>query len=176
MIRKPPNGFTLVELIVVIALIGILLVFSLPRIRPPGDFKTGVGAAKDLVRMITLIKHRALQDNRDLLLHLDIDGSRVWLTDSEMDSAAVEKTRQNAIPLPDHLRIVEIQFAGPSRNIQTDSPDNRSNQTIRFSRSGYSDGVILHITDNGSPVSLKISPFLLEVETFPGHVPYDECS
>jgi prepilin-type N-terminal cleavage/methylation domain-containing protein len=173
--RKQPYGFTLVELVVVMLLMAILLTFSLPGFKNMGIFKNQAEESRDLARLITLTKHRALKENRDLFLHLDIDGDRIWITDNDMDAQALENARSNAAALSENLRINGLEFAGTSRHDRTDRLETRSDQTIRFNRNGYSDGVILHVTDSGSPVSLKVAPFLMEVETFSRHVSFDDC-
>ncbi len=91
MIRKRPYGFTLVELVVVIALITVFLAFSLPIFKSAGIFSRQAIETDDLARVITLAKHRAIQENRDFFLHLDINKPRAWLTHSDMDEQALEK-------------------------------------------------------------------------------------
>jgi prepilin-type N-terminal cleavage/methylation domain-containing protein len=173
--RKPPYGFTLVELVVVMFLMAILLTFSLPGFKNMGIFKKQAQGAQDLARLITLTKHRALKENTDLFLHLDINGDRIWITDNDMDAQALENARSNGALLSENLRITGMEFAGASRHPRTDPLEPRPDLTIRLSRNGYSDGVILHVTDSGAPVSLKVAPFLMEVETFLEHVSFDDC-
>lgn len=175
MIQKQPYGFTLVELVVVMVLMAILLTFSLPGFKNAGIFKNQAHGAQDLARLITMTKHRALKENRDFFLHLDMDNDRIWITHKDMDAPDLEKVRSEAMALSSDLRITGIKFAMTSRHDRTDTMEARSDQTIRFHRNGYSDGMILHVTDSGSPVSLKVAPFLMEVETISKHVSFDDC-
>jgi prepilin-type N-terminal cleavage/methylation domain-containing protein len=172
---KQPYGFTLVELVVVMVLMAILLTFSLPAFKKIGLFKNQAEGSRYLARLITLTKHRALKENRDLFLHLDIDDDRIWITDKDMDAPALENARSEATALSKNLRITGMEFAGTSRHVRTDTLENQSDRIIRFNRNGYSDGVILHLTDSGSPVSLKVAPFLMEVDTFFKNVSFDDC-
>lgn len=176
MIRKRPYGFTLVELIVVVALIAVFLAFSLPRFKTFDIFNRKDREIEDLARLITQIKHRAIQENTDFFLHLDIDGFRVWVTHSDMDDPAMETARSKATAFSTDLRIRDMVFAGQSRYGGAHPGGSGPERIIRFSRHGYSDGVILHLTDpGGSPVSLKVAPFLMETETVPRHISYDDC-
>lgn len=156
-------------------LMAILLTFSLPAFKNFGIFKNQAAGSRNLARLITQTKQRALKENRDLFLHLDIDDDRIWITDKDMDAPALENARSEATALSENLRITGIEFAGTSLQDRTDTLETRSDRTIRFSRNGYSDGVILHVTDSGSPVSLKVAPFLMEVDTFYKHVSFDDC-
>jgi prepilin-type N-terminal cleavage/methylation domain-containing protein len=175
-IRERPYGFTLVELIVVIALIAVFLAFSLPRFKTVDVLNRQNREVDDLARLITQIKHRAIQENRDFSLYLDIDDARVWFTHSDMDDPAMETARSEATSFSTDLRITDMVFAGQSRYGGTHPGESGPERIIRFSRHGYSDGVILHLTDpGGSPVSLKVAPFLMETETVPRHISYDDC-
>lgn len=107
---------------------------------------------------------------------MNMDDDRIWITHSDMDKPSLENVRSEATMLSGDLRITGIKFAGASRHDGIDNTvETRSDQIIRFNRNGYSDEVILHVADRGSPVSLKVAPFLMEVETFFKHVSFDDC-
>jgi prepilin-type N-terminal cleavage/methylation domain-containing protein len=174
--RKRPYGFTLVELIVVIALIAVFLAFSIPVFKPAGLFNRQAGEVDDLARLITMIKHRAIQENKDFFLHLDMDDARAWLTHTGMDDPALEKARSEATAFSGDLHLTDMVSAGQSRYAGSDLHETGSERIIRFSRHGYSDAVILHLTDpSGSPVSLKVAPFLMDTEIVSRHISYDDC-
>ncbi|MDZ7664902.1 MAG: prepilin-type N-terminal cleavage/methylation domain-containing protein [Desulfotignum sp.] len=174
MTGKRPYGFTLVELIVVIALIAILLTVTLPKFDIAGIFKSRTMGAEDLGRWIAMTRHQALKENRDITVHIDDDGSRLWLTHSGMNETDLETTRSDAMMLPGNLRITDMIFAEVFRHGMADFRETGSERIIRFNRNGYADGVILHVTDRGSPMSLKVAPFLMEIETIDRHVSYDD--
>jgi prepilin-type N-terminal cleavage/methylation domain-containing protein len=170
-----PYGFTLVELVVVIALIATLLTLTLPRIDIAGIFRNRAMGAEELGRRVEEIRHLAIREDRDFSLHLDGQGTRLWLTHSGMDETDLENSRSQAMLLPGHLRITGMIFAETFRHKTADLRETGSERTIRFNRNGYADGVILHVTDRGVPVSLKVAPFLMVIETIDRHVSYDHC-
>ncbi len=172
MIFKKPYGFTLVEVIVVITIIATLMAFSIPVFKGAGFFKTGIQGVSDLAGLITSLKYKAMQKNHDFFLHIDMASDRVWITDTSMDDPARENARAHAFELAGNLRISEVAFARPTQEIRED----RSVQTIRFSRHGYSDLVILQLDGADTPVSMKIEPFLMDVETVFDHVSFDDCT
>lgn len=174
-VRKP-YGFTLVELMVVLTIIAGLLAFSIPRFNRSGMLTSPreKGAA-DLAGLITSLKHRAIRENRDLVLHMDISSGRVWVTDTTMDDPALADATATATALPGKLRLVDIEFAGQAGGNGTDAGESLSEPVLRFSRHGYSDGAILHLSANNLPVSLKVAPFLMEIETVFDRISYDDC-
>jgi len=171
-ILKKPYGFTLVEIIVVITIISTLIAFSIPVFKGAGIFTSQTQGISDLANLITTLKYRAMQENHDMLLHIDMASGRIWITDTSMDGPAWENARTHAFELAGNLRISGIAFARPATEIRED----RSVRTIRFSRHGYSDLVMLQVDGADTPVTMKIEPFLMDVETVFDRVSFDDCT
>jgi prepilin-type N-terminal cleavage/methylation domain-containing protein len=173
---RTPYGFTLVELMVVLTIIAGLLAFSIPKFNRSGMFispqKKG---AADLAGQITSLKHRAIRENRDLILNMDIPTGKMWVTETTMDTPSLADARAAATLLPGNLRLMGIEFAGLPGGRGADAGLHLSEPVIRFSRHGYSDGAILHLTAKNLPVSLKVAPFLMEIETVFDRISYDDC-
>lgn len=163
------SGFTLVELVVVIAIISTLLFFSMPMFKATGIFQNKDREIGELIQLIQSLKHRSIQENMDFALHFSLDSNRVWITDSTMDETSLQNARDEKIELFHDLKITRIEFPPGANGMGREAP------VIGFSRKGYSDMVILHLDDGDDLVSLKIEPFLMEVESIPGHISFDDC-
>ncbi|MCA1794045.1 MAG: Tfp pilus assembly protein FimT/FimU [Desulfotignum sp.] len=172
MILKKPYGFTLVEIIVVITIMATLMAFSIPVFQGTGVFTTRMQGVKDLAGLITSLKYRAMRENHDIFLHIDPAGDHIWMTDTSMDGPALETAKASAFELTQNLRISEIEFARTPSHDRENTPT----RSIRFSRQGYSDLVILHLDGADTPVSLKIEPFLMDVETVFDRISFDDCT
>lgn len=172
---RQPYGFTLVELIVVLALLATLLAFSIPVFKKNAIFSDRNQELGDLTGLITFLKSRAIKENQDFFLHIDTASGQTWITDGSMDEAARENARTRSIRLAGNLRVTDMEFAGTARHAGADNRENGSERVIRFNRNGHSDNVILHLDRGGSPVSLKIQPFLMEIEPVFERVSYDDC-
>ena len=70
------NGFTLIELIVVIALIGLMLFFSLPRLQHNPFLDDSNKSARWLIGKIQALKESAIRDQKQYALHIDLDSGR----------------------------------------------------------------------------------------------------
>jgi len=78
------RGFTLVELLLVIALIGVILVLAVPSTR---DVLTGDTLKKTSRQLIGLerdLRTQAVRDQLDYILSLDLSESAYWVTASDM--------------------------------------------------------------------------------------------
>jgi len=158
------SGFTLVELVVVITIISIMLFFTIPMFNGAGILKDTNKEIGKFIQLIQSLKSESIEEKQDFFLHISMDPHAVWITDSAMDEEALEKARDNC--LFDTLEITHIELPGKV------SP---SPQGIRFSKKGYSDRVIIQLNHGDEAVSLKIEPFLQEVDLIKGHISFDDC-
>jgi len=78
------RGYTLIELIVVVLLIGLVLTLAAPRLRNvllTDDLK---GAARKMIGIINSLRNEAIREQRDYFLHLDLDANRFWVSYGSM--------------------------------------------------------------------------------------------
>ncbi len=160
------SGFTLIELIVVMALIGMLLFWATPRL----DDGFLSDPAKKVSRwvMLTVPKLRAaaVAEQRDYFLHVDMARQLMWSSHAEMDELALTQALEKALVLPDSVRVAQVHRPRqPS--------DGAEDVAIRFSRHGYADQIVLHMTRYPNHrYSLFIEPFFTPVDQFEGFLTY----
>ena len=154
-----PSGFTLMELIVVMALLTIMLVFSIPRFHETlflDESKTG---SRWIIGKIQSLKEAAVRNQKNYTLHFDLDTDHYWETDESMPADDIEDAALKTEPLPDGLKIADIEFPvrGKVSSGRTD---------ITFYKNGYSDKALIHARNGESYVSYLIEPFLSEVTRY----------
>ncbi len=164
------KGFTLIELTVVVMLMSVILLFSFPMIRNISLFNSSAGQEGDIIRLINDLKKRAVARGIDHTLHLDAGAGLLWVTDESMTGEDLETAKQNAFQLSEDIVVMDVQYPG--------GPGNKSGAgeyRIRFRKEGYSDFVLLHIMNNGNAVTLKVEPFLAQVDRLEEHVGLEDC-
>jgi prepilin-type N-terminal cleavage/methylation domain-containing protein len=153
------NGFTLMELMVVMALLTIMLVFSIPRLHETFFLNDRKTSSRWITGKIQMLKEAAVSKQKDYRLHFDLDTDHYWETDESMPDEDLENAAIHTKPLPDGLKIADIEF-----------PDNgkvSSGRThIDFYKDGYSDKALIHVLDGEAYVSYLIEPFLSEIQHF----------
>lgn len=177
------NGFTLIELIVVMTLIGIIFFFAIPRL----DTSFLTNSSRQISNWITIhvtsLKSRAIEKQVPYIMEIDLGENRIScfagpenqtdifaeantqpdnstakgrVADSKADEGR-EKPKKEDFSLPDKYRIADVLLAdGTIRTTGT--------VDIHFYPKGYSDRAIIHVKDDdGNTISYIIEPFLSRV-------------
>jgi prepilin-type N-terminal cleavage/methylation domain-containing protein len=164
--NRQSRGFTLLELIVVISLMGIMLMLAVPRFHETlflNESKTG---SRWIIGKVQALKEAAVRNQKNYTLHIDLDSERFWETDESMPPEAIESAVANAAALPSGLKITDIEY--PIRG-----KINSGQAEITFYKNGYSDKVFIHLQDGEAQVSYLIEPFLSEVSRYETYVGFE---
>jgi len=160
------SGFTLLELIVVISLLGIMLVLAVPRFHETLFLDESKTSSRWIIGKIQSLKEAAVRNQKHYTLHIDLDSERFWETDESMSLEAIENAALNAASLPSGLKISDIEY--PIRG-----KINSGQADITFYKNGYSDKVLIHLQDGQTDVSYLIEPFLSDVSRYEAYVGFD---
>ena len=167
-IYKKPNGYTLIELTVVILLIGILLSVTLPRIQDPiltDDFK---GTARRIINLINQLKNDAIRDNKDYSLHLDLESNRYWVEYDGMTDEARSEANAKALTIPEGVRMVDIWLHGSGKKMAGEAD-------IWISRKGYIQPAVIHLrSEDDREFTLILKPFSAKVELLDRYVEFED--
>ena len=138
-----PMGFTLIELIVVVALLSITLFLSIPRFQNlllQDDFDD---IARWIMVKVPVLKDRAFREQKRIALNIDIEDNRLWVTDANMSEEEKEQQLQNGYQLPSDFRILDVEFPNADRV-------SVGQTVIYFHPQMYSDMAVIHIEDDDS--------------------------
>ena len=161
------RGFTLIELVVVVALISIVLFLAIPRFR--GDFLTD--STKKVSRWILInipaLKENAFREQKRYVLHVGIDSQKMWITHDGMSDQEVQDAEFDAYKLPDDIKFQDVEF--PDEQIIS-----AGRADIYFYEKGYSDKAIIHMVhDEDQRWSFLIEPFLPRVYLYEKYVGFE---
>ena len=160
------SGFTLLELIVVITLLGIMLVFTVPRFHDTLFVDESKKSARWIIGKVRALKEAAIRNQTTYSLHIDLDTQRYWETDESMSTEDRESAALGAVSLPGDLKIADIEY--PFRG-----KINSGQANITFYKTGYTDKLLIHLQDDAEYISFLIEPFLSEVTTFETYASFE---
>lgn len=161
------RGFTLIELTVVMALIGIILFVSIPGFQHILTDDTRKASQWILVQVPGL-KTRAVSEMKIYALHADMDDDLLWISNETMSDKEMDLAREQGRPLTDDSYIMDVAY-----------PDGETidsgEAVIYFYPKGYSEKAIIHMEDDdGARRSFIIEPFLSQVEMKEEYVDFEE--
>lgn len=158
--KKSSRGFTLLELIIVCALIGIMLVVSVPALHSAFVDDQLKAACRKIIGLVGGVRELAVRENQPYFLFIDRNENSIWY-EKDTESEDEEKVEgRKIINLPDGIRVSEIWTRSEG---EYSDDQNR----IWINRKGYMDQTVMHLTDdNSNIISLHFSPFMDSVRLY----------
>lgn len=147
------SGFTLVEIIIVIAIIGVVLVFAVPSTR---DVLTGNNlkkASRQLLEMERKLRVEAVRDQIDYILCLDLPHSAYWVITSDMTPEKQDEIKNRPQHLPSGVVIMDV--VGENNKKQY-----ASEVRIKFGKKNVCSPAIIHLAYEEDRMTMVINPFL----------------
>jgi len=165
---RPNNGFTFVELLVVISLISLILCIAVPRFQDTLLSDNTNQVSRWIMAKVQALKAKAVRDQKRYVLNVSLDFNRMWTTHTLMSEEELQNASQNAFKLPGDLKLRDVEYPG-NEIISGGQAD------INFYKKGYSDMALIHIEDgNDEQLSFVVEPFLPRVRVHQKYVGFED--
>jgi len=147
------EGFTLVELMLVIILIGIVLVLAVPSTRNVliGDHLKK--ASRQIIGLERQLRTDAVRKQLDHILCLDLSKATYWVITSDMTPQKQDEIKKNPGHLPPDVQIMDVV---QENNIKTSVGEVR----IKFGRNNICAPAVIHLSHEEEKMTIVINPFL----------------
>jgi general secretion pathway protein H len=167
-INRESNGYTLIELTVVIILIGIILSVTLPRIQDSILTDNFKGTTRRMINLINQLRNDAIRENKDFSLHLDLESNQYWVESPDMSDEVRAEAHAKASVIPEGVRMVDIWLQGSGKKMMGEAD-------IWFSRKGYIQPSVIHLrSEDDREFTLILKPFLGKVEILDRYVEFED--
>ena len=162
------QGFTLVELIVVMVLITMTTAFAIPKIRTSLFSNELRATARQFIGLVAETGQEAR--SKRIEVRLRFDRQQHQFTTAPVADIIQHDTvkRYPKIPVPESVEVVDVASVhGGKKNL--------GELEIRFSSRGYVDKTVVHFRDDGGDeLSVILSPFLGVTRVLEGYVSLDD--
>lgn len=170
--RRADEGFTLIELTVVMAIITIVFFFSIPRLQNEILTDPSKKTSRWLLANVRALKERSFREKKDYILYIDTNNHSFRIPgradENENESDMLEPAADNQYQLPENMRIIDVEFPG---NVEVST----GIAEVYFYAKGYSDTVFIHMEDDQDRrISFLIEPFLPLCRYYEHHVGFEE--
>jgi prepilin-type N-terminal cleavage/methylation domain-containing protein len=161
------DGYTLIELVVVMALISTMFFFAMPRFRDNVLTDQVRKTSRWVITQTRHLKQQSIREKKDYILHVDIDSDKLWISTPDMEAEALEKAQDEAFQLSEEVAIMDVAFPGRGKILS-------GQVDIYFYAKGYSDKALIHLQqDNDRQVSFLIEPFLPQTKYIEDYSDFD---
>jgi len=161
------KGYTLIELIVVIVLIGIMMTLSVPRFRDTVLTDNLKGSSRKLVGLINSLREDAVREQKSYNLNFDLETNRFWVDSSSMSQEKLFNVSEKAEALPPDVHIIDIWYQQEEKKVSGVA-------SIRFSKKGYVQPSAIHLGEkDGRKFTLELTPFLGKVKLYNRYVEFE---
>ena len=163
---KSEDGFTLIELSMVLIIIGIISVFAVPRFKGllwHGDVKA---AARRLSATIRYTYNQTAMTRERHRLNYDLDARRYWITIREPDGEFVEEdsTLAKNTLLPDRVKFKDIVTPREGEVIH-------GTAYTGFTPNGLVESTVIHLENEDEKVyTLIIQPLTGRVKVYDRYI------
>jgi prepilin-type N-terminal cleavage/methylation domain-containing protein len=161
------KGFTLIEVMVILILIGIVLVFTIPR------FQTGFAtddlkaSTRKMIGLIRGLKDEAVREHKTCFLHFDLESDRYWIDSTVMSEEERARAAENALALPGGVHVLDVWFRDKGKQMVGQT-------AIRFTEKGYIQPSVIHLGEEDERVfTLVLSPFLGKVKIYEEYIEFE---
>ncbi len=160
------QGFTLIELVVVMVLIALTTAFAIPKIRSSLFTNELRATARRFIGLIAETGQQAR--SKRIAVDLRFDREQHRFTSAPVIGITEHETGRSypEVEVPDSVRVVDITSAHGDK-----LPAGLGKMVIRFNSMGYVDKTVVHLrNDDGDELSIILSPFLGVTRVVDGYV------
>jgi len=164
--RKFNRGYTLIELSLIILLIGVILVFVLPKLDTVGDAKLRT-TARQLAGKIQSLYDESVLKKTPYQIVFDITNRTYSFSQISDEESSVITDSAQETGLPDRVHIKDIVM-------ETEGKITEGKVVIRFYPDGYVEKNTIHLSDGKKDYTLVTTPLTGKVRISEGYVEVSE--
>ena len=168
------RGFTLLELVVVSALIGIMLSISVPTLRSAFFTNPLKSTARQVVGIINEVRQTAVRNQEPYHIHLSQIENRIWYEKVKEEEG--DEDIEDELDAPQKQELIFPESVTLSRVwLQSSGVSSEAETTLWISKKGYMEQAAIGLSDEfDDSLAVQLNPFTDPIavsEDFPPNTP-----
>ena len=159
------DGFTFIELTVVVFLMGFMLLLAVPRVRDTMLTDGLKSTTNHLANTARELRSDAARNQVDYILHLDLNNNLIWTYSIDMTPEAISEMKRRSFHIPEDVKIQDIYRFGGDKISDGEA-------TIRFYKRGYVQPTVLHLTRKDDRFTIIFEPFVSLIKIYGRYIDY----
>jgi prepilin-type N-terminal cleavage/methylation domain-containing protein len=166
---RDTKGYTLIELIVVVVLLGLVFAFVAPRFRDAVLIDNLKSTTRKLANKIMELRNDAIQKHVDHLLKFDLEKNEYWHELAGNTAEGSELAYENNVKnLPHGVRITDIWIKDKGKQMAGEI-------TLKLRKEGYAQQSAIHLeSEDGREFTIVVSPFLPRIKVLEKYIELED--
>lgn len=166
---KKIKGYTLIELIVVISLIGIIFSLVAPKFRSAVLTDNLKSATRKLVGRINQVRSDAIYKHTDYFLKFCPEKNEYWYEYADVTAEGSSLAYKNTVEyLPRNVRITDIWIKGTGKQKTEEI-------AIKFTKNGYAMQSAIYLeSKDGRKFTILVNQFLTKIKIMEDYVEFED--
>ncbi|MRR15791.1 MAG: prepilin-type N-terminal cleavage/methylation domain-containing protein [Deltaproteobacteria bacterium] len=148
-----PSGFTLVELLIVIALSGVILALAVPTTRDALTVNSLKKASRQLIGLTRQLRTDAVRDQTDYILVVTIPDARYYVITPDMTPEKLLEVEKQARQLSGGVSILDIVR-------EKNEKITEGKVRVQFGKNNVGPPLVIHLAHEEDRMTLVMNPFL----------------
>lgn len=153
------NGYTLIELSLVVFLLGLMLFLAVPRVRDSLINDALSASVRRTIGAVRGLRADSVREQVDYVLQFDLKNNAFWTYSADMTPEKQQERKESAFHFPEGVKIADIDQPGLGKRTDGEA-------TVKFYKQGYIQPTVIHLARADRYATIVLAPFLSTIKTY----------
>ena len=157
------SGYTLIELVLVVFLVGLMLFLAVPKVRDSLINDALAASVRRTIGVARGLRADAVREQLDYVLQLDLKNNVFWIYSVDMTPEKQAERKAAAFRLPEGVKIADTSQPIVGKKVDGET-------SIKFYKQGYIQPTVIHLAREDRFATIVLAPFLSTIKVYEKYV------